>query len=481
MAGTIEKKYSSVAIWTGFQKFAFRTFFVFFLVLIIPTDSKYYQRWFTTDWKNLHIRDMGSLSGSSFKIIEVATKREGGNDTGGAPEKKEFKYVIYPKSGEYGAWSYINWAIAFGIGIIGALIWTLIDKRSKNYNTLYYFLGTLVSYAMLTRLQGLTFSKVFPSQMPELALTQLNTPYGDFVAQKLYWIQYSFVHHFERYAGWAELVIMLTLFFRSTRAIGAALSIAMIGAIALANHTYDGGIHLAASFYVLGGVFVLWRYLPAIWKLIVAEKDVALNIVYYPFNKPWEKWFRIVFKSFIFFFFFVVSAYLHWQNYKYDSYKVPQNSGLANARGLYSVEGFKVNGAELPYFPLDSLRWQEVSLEKWSTLSFTVFNTFDIHGEAGRGKQYKDIDRTYESAGTGGGRRHFYYEIDYVNKTLTLKNKNKVYKEQVLTFHYQRPNGEEILLKGNNEYGQDIEVLLKRKNKSYLIFQERDQLNVWTP
>ncbi|MCH5686016.1 hypothetical protein LWM68_18240 [Niabella sp. W65] len=98
----------------------------------------------------------------------------------------------------------------------------------------------LVSYAMIVRLQGLTFSKIFPSQMPELALTQLNTPFGDFVAQKLYWIQFSFVHNFERYAGYAELVIMFTLFFRPTRAIGAALSIAMIGVIALANHTYDG-------------------------------------------------------------------------------------------------------------------------------------------------------------------------------------------------------------------------------------------------
>jgi len=480
MPNTHEKNYSGT-VWTGFQKFAFRTFFVFFLIMLIPTDARYYQRWFTTDWENLHIRDIGSLSGSSFKIIEVATKREGGNDTGGAPGKKEFKYVIYPKSGEYGAWSYINWVIAFGIGIVGALIWTLIDKRSKNYNTLYYFLGALVSYSMLIRLQGLTFSKVFPTQMPDLAITQLNTPYGDFVAQKLYWIQFSFVHNFERYAGWAELVIMFALFFRSTRAIGAALSIAMIGVIALANHAYDGGIHLLASFYILGGLFVLWRYLPAIWKLIVGEKDVALDIVYYPFSKPWEKWVRIIFKSFIFFFFFGVSAYLHWQNYKYDSYKVPQNPGLANARGIYNVEYFKVNGEELPYSPLDSLRWQEVSLEKWSTLSFTVFNTFDIHGEAGRGKQYKDIDRTYESAGTGGGRRHFYYEIDSVNNTLTLQNKNKVYKNQVLTFHYQRPNSEEILLKGNNEYGQDIELLLKRKDKSYLIFQERGRQNIWMP
>jgi hypothetical protein len=476
-----EINYTGSGVWSPSQKFVFRICFVFFLIMIIPTDAKYYQKWVTTDWKHLHIRDMGSLSGSSFKIIEVATKRPGGNDTGGAPEKKQYDYVIYPETGEYGAWSYINWFIALVLGVAGAFIWTFLDRKSKNYNQLYYFLEVLVSYAMIVRLQGLTFSKIFPSQMPELALTQLNTPFGDFVAQKLYWIQFSFVHNFERYAGYAELVIMVTLFFRPTRAIGAALSIAMIGVIALANHTYDGGIHLLASFYIVGGAFVLWRYLPPIWNLIVHEKNTALKIVYYPFSRPWEKWFRIAFKSFIFLFFFVVSAYLHWDNYRNDSYKVPQNPGLADARGLYTVADFKVNDTVVPYSPVDSLRWQDVTLEKWSTLSFTVFNTFDIHGEAGRGKQYKDIDRTYESAGTGGGRRHFYYEIDSINKILTLKNKNKVYEKQVLQLHYERPNENEILLNGNNEYGQPISMVLIKRPKQYLVYQDRSRKNTWTP
>ncbi|MCH5686017.1 hypothetical protein LWM68_18245 [Niabella sp. W65] len=96
-----------------------------------------------------------------------------------------------------------------------------------------------------------------------------------------------------------------------------------------------------ASFYIVGGAFVLWRYLPPIWNLIVHEKNTALKIVYYPFSRPWEKWFRIAFKSFIFLFFFVVSAYLHWDNYRNDSYKVPQNPGLANARDFILLQTLK--------------------------------------------------------------------------------------------------------------------------------------------
>lgn len=467
--------------WTPVEKYFFRAFFIFFFVLIVPLNTAYYRQWFTTDWAHLHIRDIGRLSGSSFNPVKVAGKRPGANDTGGIPISKQSMLTIYPESGEFGLASYVNWGLAFIIGLAGAAIWGLFDRKRRNYDSLYYFLAAGVSYSMVIQLQGLTFSKVFPTQMPELALTQLNTPFGDFVAQKLYWIQFSFVHDYEIFAGFAELLIMGFLFFRQTRALGAALSVAMIGNIAFANHAYDGGIHLAASFFALGGAFVLWRYIPAVWKLIVQEENAKLGISYPSFTKPWQKYGRIAFKIFVFGFFFVTSAYLHWQNYKHDSYKVPSRPGLTNARGLYDVSEFRINDKVIPYSPVDSLRWQDVTFEKWSTLSFSVFNTFMIHGEAGRGKQFKDVDRTYESAGTGGGRRHFYYEADTVNQVLHLQNKNKVYAHQKLDLHYSRPSASQLILWGKNEHQDSIYIVLNRKNKTYPLYQNREKPVIGQP
>ncbi len=443
-------------VWSAFEKWAFRVSFIFFFLLIVPLELDYYKGWFTTDWANLHIRDIGSLSGSSFNPIKIKPLFDGAADKGSIKD-------------------------ANGIGIVGAFIWGFFDQNRKHYRKLYYFLLVGVSYAMLIKLQGLTFSKVFPTQMPDLALTQLNTPFGDFTAQKLYWIQFSFVHGYEVFAGLAELLIMLFLLFKPTRAVGAALSLAMIGNITFANHAYDGGIHLAAAFFTLGGAFVLWPYLKNIWTLIVLQKDVKPNLYYYDFKTPQQKYFRIAFKSFVFLFFFVLSAYLHWHNYKYDSYKVPSRPGLAGSRGLYDVTEFKVNNKVIPYSPVDSLRWQNVTFEKWSTMSYTVFNTFLIHGEAGRGKQFKDIDRTYESAGTGGGRRHFYYEADTIKKTITFQSKNKVYKDENFTLHYQRPSANRIILWGKNQYQDSIYVVLDKRDKVYLLYVGRKENLVVTP
>lgn len=458
-------------VWKGYEKFAFRLAFIFFFLLIVPLDGDYYKQWFTTDWQHLHIRDIGNLSGSSFSPVKINTTQPGAGDLGSIVDSKWNFLRISAESGTFGIASYINWALAFLIGLVGAAIWSIVDRKTTNYRVLYYLLVAAVSLSMAMKLQGLTFSKVFPTQMPELALTQLNTPFGDFTAQKLYWIQFSFVPGYERFAGWAEVLIMTLLFIRRTRAVGAALALAMIGNIAFANHAYDGGIHLAASYFALGGAFVLWYYFPFVWQLLVKEKDVTQPPYHYTFDKPWQRYLRLGIKTFIFCFFFLLSAYLHWQNYKYDSYKVPARAGLANARGLYDVTEFRKNNEVLVYSPVDSVRWQNVTFEKWSTISFSVFNTFTIHGEAGRGKQFKDIDRTYESAGTGGGRRHYYYEEDSLHQVLHLYNKNKLYKDQHLQFAYSRPAPGRIVLRGQNEYKDSLYIVLDRKDKEYLLYQ----------
>ena len=207
------------------------------------------------------------------------------------------------------------------------------------------------------------------------------------------------------------------------------------------------------------------------WNLIVNEKSTQLNLYEFPYTVKWQKYLRVGLKTFVFGFYFILSGYLHWYNYKYDSYKVPSRLGLHGSRGLYQVSEFRLNNKLVAYSPLDSLRWQNVTFEKWSTISYSVFNTFLIHGEAGRGKQVKDVDRAYESAGTGGGRRHFYYEADTINKVLTLYNKNKVYKDERQILHYERPSATRILLKGINENKDSIYVVLDKKDKKYPLYE----------
>jgi len=466
-------------IWTNWEKFFFRLFFIYFFLLIIPLKGSFYTQWFTQNWAEMHIRDIPRFAGNGLSFVKVVSSYEQVNDLRekqkGSVARKG-SHTIKGENAPFNVVSYINHFILIGLGIVGSLIWGLIDRNRENYRVLLYFSSVMVSFALAIQLQGLTFSKIFPTQMPDLALTQLNTPFGDFTAQKLYWIQFSFVHGYEVFAGLAELAIMIFLFFRQTRALGAALAVAMIGNITYANHAYDGGIHLAAFFFTVGGAYVLWPYFTRIYKLLVKEENTQDDLYYYPFAKPWEKVLRYGVKTFLLLFFFLYSGYLHWHNYKYDSYKVPANPGLVNARGLYDVEDFILNGDTIAYDPTDSSRWRAVTLEDWSTLSYSVNNAFMIHGEAGRGKQYEDINRTYESAGTGGGRRHYYYEIDSVAHKLNFYSKNKVYAQENFSLNYQRPNAETIILEGEIK-SSPVKIKLVRRAKEYALFHDRNKGN----
>ncbi len=91
------------------------------------------------------------------------------------------------------------------------------------------------------------------------------------------------------------------------------------------------------------------------------------------------------------------------------------------------------------------------------------------------------MDRTYESAGTAGGRRHYYYEADTVQHTLHLFNKNKVYKDEELLLKYERPSESRIILTGKNEFNDFIYVVLDKKDKQYPLYLGRAEEVTWIP
>ncbi len=96
-----------------------------------------------------------------------------------------------------------------------------------------------------------------------------------------------------------------------------------------------------------------------------------------------------------------------------------------NLRGNYAVTEFRINNQVIPYSPLDTVRWQEATFEDWTTLTFRVNKPTLLDLSNGGGDPQRDINRTFEISGVGGGQRVFYYAADEVTKTLYLQDKFK--------------------------------------------------------
>ncbi len=396
--------------WSPLKRFAFRIAFIFFILMSIPTDGRWYVNAFTIDWLHPHYRD----------IYDIA--RFSPNYSGFFGVKRNFEELGNADRSFLG--DYSEWGYALLIAVAGALIWTVLDRKRKEYHILYYWLRVIVRYRAGIGIIGFGFTKLFPTQMPYPSLGLLNTDFGDFTTQKIYWMSVGIVPWYQVFGGIVEVVAGGMLFFRKTTTYGALLLAAALFDITFVNYAYDGGVHVYAFYFVLLGGFLFADDAPKLYNLLVKERT-TVPVRYYPdLSKGFGKYARIGLKALTFIIFFGVLTYTEVINFKYDPYKQPSTAGVKTLRGNYHVTEFRINNKVIPYSPLDSVRWQQATFENWTTLTFKVNKPVWLDLSNGGGSPMRDIQRTFEITGTGGGQRAFHYYADTVDHVLYLQDKN---------------------------------------------------------
>ncbi len=132
------------------------------------------------------------------------------------------------------------------------------------------------------------------------------------------------------------------MLFRRTTTLGAALSLAVIGNVALANHAYDIGEHVPAFCLALLSLFILWYDLRRIVKLLVLQQDTAV-VRYYPvYSKKWQRYMPALKWSGNF---ELCDPLRSLETYAFthnDFGKLPRTTGLKDAKGYYTVTTFKL-------------------------------------------------------------------------------------------------------------------------------------------
>lgn len=321
---------------------------------------------------------------------------------------------------------YSSWGNALAIAVVVGLIWSLLDRKRPSYHVLYYWLTVVVRFRAAIGIIGFGFTKLFPTQMPYPSLGLLNTDFGDFTAQKIYWMSVGIVPWYQVFGGIVEVLAGLLLFYRKTATYGAILLIGALGDITFVNYSYDGGVHVYAFYFVLLGSLVIAADLPRLYNLLIRERYTVPQFYYPDYSRPIYKYTRLGLKGLAILIFFGVLTYTEVINFKYDPYKQPSTAGLPTLRGNYDVTEFKLNGQSIPYSPIDSVRWKEATFEKWTTLTFRVNKPVVIDPSNGGGSPMRDLQRTFEIAGTAGGQRAFHYYADTVDQVLYLQDKNAV-------------------------------------------------------
>jgi hypothetical protein len=385
--------------WKAHQRFLFRVAFLFFLVLAVPTSGKWYAFFFSLDWTHLHCRDLYNLTNYAPNFVDLGSRQ--------------------------GLAGYATWGIILLGALLGAVVWSLLDRKRREYHVLYYWLRVAVRYRAALGIIGFGFLKLFPAQMPYPSMGILNGDFGDMTQQKVYWMSIAIVPWYQVFGGVLEVTAGVLLLFRRTVTFGAALLIGALGAITVVNIAYDNSLHVYASFFVLASVFLLIHDFRRVHNLLILEKYTLPFRYHYPaFAAGWQRYGRFALKTALIGIFVVWAFYLEGINFRYDPYKQPSVKGLAELRGNYRVSEFRLNNRLIPYSPLGSTRWSEVTFEKWTSLSYKVNRPQQLDLSNGGGSPARDINRTTEVAGLAGGRRVFHYQADPVAGMLYLQDKN---------------------------------------------------------
>jgi hypothetical protein len=433
--------------WKKYETAIFRILFIYLIIQAFPLDWKYYRNLFAIDWAHLHYRDLFYLARYTPQFLNAQTNAL-----------------------NWGLNTIGDWLIILVIAITGAVIWTFFEKdknaQNKRYNRLNYILRALLRYRLAIALLAYGFIQIFPLQQPYPSLSLLNTNYGDFTDWKVASFSYGVVPSFVALLGWTEILAALLLLHRKTASVGAAIAIGYLGNVFLSNLAYSGGEAVYCLYLISFALVILYRDAWRFYSVIVLAKPTAPNIYQPLFLLNNKK--AIITKVVLVVLTIGSFGYMAQAAYQQNGYQYPLTGGLPNARGFYNVSEFRFNDNIIPYSLTDRHRWQNVVFEQWNTISIRS-NTYEKPDLLNTEEIYLgDKDRNYESAGSSG--RHFYrYTIDTARHTLVLQNKNPHSQRDKFALQYKQVGDGQLILRGRDTHKNDIYVVLKRVNKTYLL------------
>lgn len=387
--------------WTAWQRAFFRVAVFFVIQLTVPFRAQFYQRLFP-----LHsLRDLYTIAGGGGGVAYVTPVGD---------------------SGRWGLGGFVNWGIALLVAILLGGIWTLLARNSKRkeYTVAFYWLRLLTRYWVALNILHYAYIKIYPSQMPYPSISNLHTLVGETAPYRYYWAIVGLSTWYQVLLGIVEGIAGSLLFFRRTIAIGAILNLGILYNVAYGNFAYDGGVHLLSAEISLLAGFLLLPYIPNLYRLLIKKEDVVPHDYSPAFRLKWQRYAFTGFKYAAWTLFIPLYLYSDIHHFLYTNQsKEPRSPGLAGAKGYYNVTDFKLNGKEIPYSPLDPVRWHDVAFEDYPTLTYKVDKALPIRLENG-GQGINDAEKRYELAGFAGGRTYLHYEIDAANQTLTVQDKN---------------------------------------------------------
>jgi uncharacterized membrane protein YphA (DoxX/SURF4 family) len=324
--------------WSEFKKLAFRFCFLYFAIYIFftPNNELPLINTLYDGLNNLLHRFIPWFSNHVFgykKPITIFTN--GSGDT---------------------TYDYMLWFFGIALTLAGTIVWTLLDRKRKDYQALYYWIRVVVRYYLFYTMISYGFFKVIKVQFPYPSLYRLVQPYGYSSPMGLAWTWMGYSTTYNYFAGVAELLGGLLLLTRKTTAIGALITLGVMTNVFMINMGFDVPVKLLSFNTILMCLFLLGKDIQRLINFFILNRTAPPSDLSFPhYNKKW-RYSLLGVKLF-----FIVS--LNWLTIS-DAWgyyqKFGDNASKPPLYGIYYPETFIRNHTPVPPLQTDTTRWSRL-------------------------------------------------------------------------------------------------------------------------
>lgn len=339
----------------------------------------------------------------------------------------EYDYSVYITGSGDTSYAWITLLLLVLIAVIGAIVWSFIDRDRKSYDTCYYWLTAFIRYYIAFMLINYGVIKLVHSQMPPPGLNRLMQPLGEFSPMGLAWTFLGYSKGYNIFMGMVEILAGLLL-FRKTVVLGALITGATSINIMTINYFFDVPVKMMSTALFLLSLFLLLPHIKPLFQVLTQGKPTQIRTITKPkFTKRWKNRIMIVIKI----------AFI-------GVFLTQQVSGLLNRQKLID-QYFKKSPMYGIYLIESSIDTRKTIPNDW------VYIVFEYEGKATvRDKHYKK--KTENTS------------VDPKKKIISLNN---------YTFDYSvMENGDILLTKSFNDQTEKVKLIKQRPEEFELMKRE---------
>lgn len=338
------------------------------------------------------------------------------------------------------------------LAAIATAVWTLLDKKHKQYRALHEGLRIYVRYALAFTLFGYGFAKWFHGQFGPPGLNRLAEPYGDFSPMGVLWASIGASFPYMWFTGLVEVSGGFLLLFRRTMTLGALVSLAAMLEVALLNYCYDVPVKLFSTNLLLMGVFLLVPDVRRLLDVFLLNRTAAPANIAFPWKgRRWMRPTRIVVKTLV----ILMALYGSTFGIIFAMSKYRGMMKHSPLYGIYNVEATVLPNANAALPAGEGNEWKTVVFDY--TRGISVFKLDDSHWS---------YPVKFDEA-----KKQFIVFAGFDNSEDRHPGSHKK-PVPIGTFTYSRPDAEHLVLQGtlNN---QPADLRLRKVDASKFILPNR--------